>query len=99
MYQREKKLHSLGVAKQKTVESSEGAASLLIGNWPEPLRLALNVSTGKKASLPESNKRVPVQINTQSGCLTPCLRIALLADGERPVAERVHEPLSQVSSA
>jgi hypothetical protein len=34
----------------------------LIGNWPEPLRLTLNVSTRKKASLPEAGTSVPVSI-------------------------------------
>jgi hypothetical protein len=38
--------------RQKMVNSSGGAASLLIGNWREPLRLTLDASTPKKASLP-----------------------------------------------
>src|SRR5260221_1683414 len=41
-----------GIAKQKTVESSAGAASVLMGSWRQPLRLTLHVSTRKKASLP-----------------------------------------------
>jgi hypothetical protein len=31
-----------GTAKQKTTDGSGGAASVLTGNWPEPLRLTLN---------------------------------------------------------
>src|SRR5713226_9337504 len=44
-----------GIAKQKTVDSSAGAASVLMGSRREPLRLTLNVSTRKKASLPASD--------------------------------------------
>jgi len=36
------------IAKQKSVESRAGAASLLIGRWREPLRLTLHVSMRKK---------------------------------------------------
>jgi len=36
-------------ARKKTVGGSGGVASLLIGNWREPLRLTLDTSTLKKA--------------------------------------------------
>jgi hypothetical protein len=41
-----------GIAKQKTIDSSAGAASVLMGSLRQPLRLTLHVSTRKKASLP-----------------------------------------------
>jgi hypothetical protein len=47
--------------KRKTVDSSAGAASLLMGSWREPLRLTLNVSTRKKASLPVGVSHVVFQ--------------------------------------
>jgi hypothetical protein len=48
-------LHKAGdTARQKMVNGSGGAASLLVGNWREPLRLTLDASTPKKASLPAS---------------------------------------------
>lgn len=36
------------IAKQKTVDSNVGGASVLIGNWRDPLHFTLNVSTRKK---------------------------------------------------
>jgi hypothetical protein len=40
------------IVKQKSVDSSTEAASVLKGGWSEPLPLTLHVSTRKKASLP-----------------------------------------------
>ena len=40
-------------ARKKTVRGSGGVASLLISNWREPLRLTLDTSNVKKASLPD----------------------------------------------
>ena len=34
-----------GTARQKTIDGSGGAASLLTGNWPETLRLTLDTLT------------------------------------------------------
>src|SRR2546430_9967210 len=44
------------IVKQKSADSSTGAASVLKGDWREPLCLTLHVSTRKKASLPEEPK-------------------------------------------
>jgi len=43
-----------------------GAASVLMGKWSEPLRLTLNVSTRKKASLPVKETCHPILHGQQS---------------------------------
>jgi hypothetical protein len=53
-----------GITKQKMIDSSAGAASMLMGSLRQPLRLTLHVSTRKKASLPvvlSANPRRPGQ--------------------------------------
>ena len=48
-----------GTARKKTVGDSGGAASVLMGSWHEALRLTLDTSTLKKASLPAKPSLVP----------------------------------------
>jgi hypothetical protein len=55
----------LGLGQTHMSEKARGSncgLTELRGNWPEPLRLALHVSTRKKASLPEAGTSVPVSI-------------------------------------
>src|SRR6266480_6921292 len=76
-----------GIAKQKTVDSSAGAASVLMGRWREPLRLTLHVSTRKKASLPGLQRLIPFQLLHHPrpvflkgvGACAPCVRALQLA--------------------
>jgi hypothetical protein len=50
-----------GIDNQKTVGGSKEATSLSIGSWHEPLRLTLDASLRKKASLPEKSTSFSVQ--------------------------------------
>src|SRR6266516_7840739 len=61
------------IVKQKSVDSSTGAASVLKGGWREPLCLTLHVSTRKKASLPGSGGIISFFLCSKS-CLPKILR-------------------------
>jgi hypothetical protein len=82
-----------GIAKQKSVDSSAGAASLLMGSWRESLRLTLHVSTRKKASLPESPYYVPflISISSTADCQRPCQGEARRAQTMAKVVPQVME--------